>query len=942
MFVSYNVVSYNKGKITMETIVHKRMTNEMLKLLDTDSLRDVKEFFEDTLNGDICKINTESKNRKIDIITNGSYIEDTTAGPRQSNGASISPWFEHFWTQELSRWGMNYVFAPAYIRAQDYWDDFIKGKKWKDMHSDEKEKALLFLGRIIHLSQDMGTPAHVNNDLHPCIQGINCENYEKYTQKQCKTSLPARFGIQENDVAIFHEQWNDIIDFFYDLALETRKYDSDDVNGTGSGYPYRWGFGDLSDYACDTIAQNMMPLSHCYTAGLLIKFCKELDVFSIENEDEDEIQTQYYDLSIHFKTIKVADDQDTFFEGEGIAKVINGAAYNSIEIGDIDSDDTRPLNLNVYRRGVKKGDIPFIYFEIHDEDATLNDLIGKVEISVDISDYQIGTSNVLTYNKNGVKLTYTVSLHQAQTETKRYDITTYLDTLHVINDQDSYGSGELFVNYYDNASEKRYSLGDKNSGETYHVNKKLGEYSRTIYNYEDFVLSLEIKDDDVTTEESLGRIDETFSSDQWLTWLEQGEYTTNLISSEHPNYFKASFRFEIYPHNNMGVGTQVKSYDWSSGWDNIAFYEVGGQTYLFLLKSSNGIVHIHKMNSDGTVGTQVKSYDWSSGWDNIAFYEVGGQTYLFLLKSSNGVAHLHQMNSNGTVGRGLKEYDWTSGWNNIGFYKINGVTYLFLLKSSNGIVHIHKMNQNASRYTGLSLDTIINTALKQNQLVQKPKISTKDLSHNVLPIYYYDSKASNIVLYPAKSSYLRTKSTKNFKPLYLTKEEILKLQSTEESFLNPEYEHQELKQRFLEIPQKMVESAHKKIALSYSKEKHNSLFPIVQDMIHEKLAATQKAIKAKKSDYRMNLESMSFKREDLKVKLYKKEFTLLQKQTDDKSALKVLKIVQKRLIQGELEQLAINEKIEKFKQISKTDITKEFKFRKKLKKATFWKDSTKE
>ncbi|HHC11456.1 MAG TPA: hypothetical protein ENK79_02335 [Campylobacterales bacterium] len=153
----------------------------------------------------------------------------------------------------------------------------------------------------------------------------------------------------------------------------------------------------------------------------------------------------------------------------------------------------------------------------------------------------------------------------------------------------------------------------------------------------------------------------------------------------------------IHEMNSDGtVGRKVEEHDWSSGWTTAEFYTINNKTYLFLLKSNNGLVHIHEMTSHGTVGRKVEEYDWSSGWTTAEFYTINNKTYLFLLKSSNGLVHIHEMNSDGTVGRKVEEYDWSSGWTTAEFYTINNKTYLFLLKSSNGLVHIHEMNSDGT------------------------------------------------------------------------------------------------------------------------------------------------------------------------------------------------------------------------------------------------------
>ncbi len=144
------------------------------------------------------------------------------------------------------------------------------------------------------------------------------------------------------------------------------------------------------------------------------------------------------------------------------------------------------------------------------------------------------------------------------------------------------------------------------------------------------------------------------------------------------------------------VGQRVETFKWSSGWTTAEFYTINGNTYLFLLKSGDGTVHTHRMNMDGTVGQRVETFKWSSGWTTAEFYTINGNTYLFLLKSVDGTVHTHRMNMDGTVGQRVETFKWSSGWTTAEFYTINGNTYLFLLKSVDGTVHTHRMNMNGT------------------------------------------------------------------------------------------------------------------------------------------------------------------------------------------------------------------------------------------------------
>jgi hypothetical protein len=164
-------------------------------------------------------------------------------------------------------------------------------------------------------------------------------------------------------------------------------------------------------------------------------------------------------------------------------------------------------------------------------------------------------------------------------------------------------------------------------------------------------------------------------------------------------------------NNNGSVGDRVASYKWTEGWSSAIAYVAGGVPYLFLLKawgfgSTGNNVHIHKLNSDGGVGDRVATYKWTQGWTTTVVYSAGGALYLFMLKvtgfgSDGNSVHIHALNSNGSVGDRVASYRWTQGWTTALVYAAGGAPYLFLLKTSGfggdgNNVHIHKLNNNGS------------------------------------------------------------------------------------------------------------------------------------------------------------------------------------------------------------------------------------------------------
>ncbi|MCA9951400.1 MAG: hypothetical protein KDE48_17240 [Anaerolineales bacterium] len=212
----------------------------------------------------------------------------------------------------------------------------------------------------------------------------------------------------------------------------------------------------------------------------------------------------------------------------------------------------------------------------------------------------------------------------------------------------------------------------------------------------------------VQTREILGdgRIDSRTWQSSWSSgWTNTAFYEVNntpyLFLLKKSGTGQDGKNVHIHKMKSDGsVGASVAAYKWSEGWSTAAFYTVNGSIYLFLLKESNGIVHIHRINDSGkVVYPKIANYDWSQGWTTAKFFESGGDTYLFLLKKSGfgqdgKNVHIHKMKSDGSVDAIVAAYKWSEDWTTAEFYKVNGSTYLFLLKKSNGTVHVHRMDGN--------------------------------------------------------------------------------------------------------------------------------------------------------------------------------------------------------------------------------------------------------
>lgn len=250
-------------------------------------------------------------------------------------------------------------FRSAPERAEEYWNKLLE-----QYQNGEYEKAYINLGRVCHLLADMATPAHVHGDAHAGFSwvrkvldfldfpselskkiGANTkvddDDYEDYTgsviddvddddptQMQidmdyCK-AIPDAWNVDSTCRAIYRTDW-ELFDYFKDMASYTAQYDSDDVDGTQNSQPYHWKHlriydpntwaierdlqDDLTDYACNAIACDLIPSAIMHTAGLIDYF-----FYTVGEDYIKEAVSQ--SIKVQTEKIKVFDDTDPCGPGE--------------------------------------------------------------------------------------------------------------------------------------------------------------------------------------------------------------------------------------------------------------------------------------------------------------------------------------------------------------------------------------------------------------------------------------------------------------------------------------------------------------------------------------------------------------------------------------------------------------------------------------------------
>jgi len=192
--------------------------------------------------------------------------------------------------QSLSK--NNVPYQSALSRALIYWDDDIRNKRKEYNNPKIKAEIYLLLGRILHLLTDIGVPAHIHCDTH--IPFFDPDSYE-FNVGFWMNEKVRKWKVEDGDKAIFNNKWNSIIPIFCQFADISSKFDSDDVEGTGKGKPYRWEnkyrlglSGYLNKIACEMIANILIPLNFKLNAGLILLFFKEFFP-GLWRENENEI-----------------------------------------------------------------------------------------------------------------------------------------------------------------------------------------------------------------------------------------------------------------------------------------------------------------------------------------------------------------------------------------------------------------------------------------------------------------------------------------------------------------------------------------------------------------------------------------------------------------------------------------------------------------------------
>jgi hypothetical protein len=276
-------------------------------------------------------------------------------------------------------------------RALSYWQTWVI----EPYLAGRKPEAYLNLGRVCHLLADAGTPAHVQNDPHlgiswiellwdefpQLLQDLVRVQDEDYETRICELveahnrSLPPDLDAPASAPIIFNPDW-DLSRHFTELAEISRLYDSDDVDGMGSGHPYHWDHwydslantlpidrditGDLTDHAARAIGRDMVPNTVQFTAGLLCMFYRAVGYrFRLDT------------LEVRLEKITVLDDTDPFGNGEIYLKAwLDGCRKQQFGEYDMGSGDSKTFKNVVFSAVIRDPDAEtYLNLSCYDDDG---------------------------------------------------------------------------------------------------------------------------------------------------------------------------------------------------------------------------------------------------------------------------------------------------------------------------------------------------------------------------------------------------------------------------------------------------------------------------------------------------------------------------------------------------------------------------------------------
>lgn len=137
------------------------------------------------------------------------------------------------------------------------------------------------------------------------------------------------------------------------------------------------------------------------------------------------------------------------------------------------------------------------------------------------------------------------------------------------------------------------------------------------------------------------------------------------------------------------------------GWEGVAGYTIGGQTYVMFIQPERGELVIDKIlqNADKAVKHSFKVDQGWTGWHGVGAYTVNQKTFVMFINPTSGEIVINQILSNGNISNAHSFHHkriW-KGWYGVGAYSVNGKSYVMFIKPSTGELRVDEILQDGNK-----------------------------------------------------------------------------------------------------------------------------------------------------------------------------------------------------------------------------------------------------
>ncbi len=231
----------------------------------------------------------------------------------------------HFWEPSVGpNAGLDLIGRSALVTAREWFQNAIDAYDY----DADNSMAYYWLGRTAHLLMDMTSPAHVHLDWHadPFLTGTDA--YEEFTAKdeQYKviwagkdhTQIPTVVEDEHYSVPEWSVEENKLAKLFYNLALFSHKFDSDDARGDSMEYGQgKFNTARLSIYSSSLPSRPAVLRVEWWKSVAGVKVAKVMDLSKGVHYDTPAQCEQHIYFYTDFWTLVEASDVFTVVYSDG-------------------------------------------------------------------------------------------------------------------------------------------------------------------------------------------------------------------------------------------------------------------------------------------------------------------------------------------------------------------------------------------------------------------------------------------------------------------------------------------------------------------------------------------------------------------------------------------------------------------------------------------------